>query len=119
MARAKVKRLPVVDAVGMLQGVVSRADLLKVFLRTDKEFTEAVRREIVSYLFPTPASSVRVEVRDGVVKLVCHIRDTSLVPVATRLVPAVEGVVDVRFEFTGPGEPTQAPVDGTDGVRPA
>ncbi|MER5436689.1 CBS domain-containing protein [Streptomyces sp. NPDC002588] len=100
MARAKVKRLPVVDAVGLLEGVVSRADLLKVFLRTDEEIAEEVRREVVSYLFSTPESSVRVDVRDGRVRLVGRVRDTSLVPVAARLVRAVEGVVDVDFDLT-------------------
>ncbi|MDX3615771.1 CBS domain-containing protein [Streptomyces europaeiscabiei] len=118
LARARVKRLPVVDTVGMLEGVVSRADLLKVFLRTDEEITEEVRREIVSYLFPTPASSVRVEVRDGVVKLVGHVRDTSLVPTSARLVRAVEGVMDVTFDLTRPGEPTPVPTGGTERVRP-
>jgi CBS domain-containing protein len=97
MARAKVKRLPVVDDAGRLEGVVSRADLLKVFLRDDEEIAEEVRREVVSYLFPGPASAVRVEVRDGVVRLGGRVRDTSLVPVAARLVRAVEGVVDVEF----------------------
>jgi CBS domain-containing protein len=114
MARAKVKRLPVVDAVGLLEGVVSRADLLKVFLRTDEEITEEVRREVVSYLFPTPDSHVRVDVRDGVVKLVGQVRDTSLVPVAARLVRAVEGVGDVDFDLTrhrGPALPMEAPAD--------
>ncbi|MFI1506981.1 CBS domain-containing protein [Streptomyces sp. NPDC020597] len=102
MARAKVKRLPVVDAVGLLQGVVSRSDLLKVFLRTDEEIAEEVRREIVSYLFPAPDSGVRVEVLDGVVTLAGRVRDTSLVPVAARLVRAVEGVVDVTFDLARP-----------------
>ncbi|WP_406490024.1 CBS domain-containing protein [Streptomyces phaeochromogenes] len=101
MARAKVKRLPVVNDLGMLEGIVSRADLLKVFLRDDEEIAEEVRREVVAYLFPTPASTVRVEVQDGVVKLGGHVRDTSLVPVAARLVRAVEGVVDVEFELAG------------------
>ncbi len=55
MARAKVKRLPVADDLGVLQGVVSRADLLKVFLRDDEAIAEEVRREIVSYLSPPPA----------------------------------------------------------------
>ncbi|MFF8633584.1 CBS domain-containing protein [Streptomyces pilosus] len=82
MAHAKVKRLPVVDDVGMLQGIVSRADLLKVFLRADEDIEEEVRREVVSYLFPAPASSARVAVRDGIVMLSGRIRDTSLVPVA-------------------------------------
>ncbi|WP_089107388.1 CBS domain-containing protein [Streptomyces hyaluromycini] len=107
MARAKVKRLPVVDEFGVLQGVVSRADLLKVFLRGDEEIAEEVRREVVSYLFPPPSSALRVDVQEGVVKLVGRIRDTALVPVAARLVRAVEGVVDVEFELTT-GHPEEA-----------
>jgi CBS domain-containing protein len=103
MAHSKVKRLPVVDELGMLEGIVSRADLLKVFLRGDEEIAEEIRREVVSYLFPAPASAVRAEVHDGVVKLTGRVRDTSLVPVAARLVRAVEGVVDVDFELEGRG----------------
>ncbi|MGW6316526.1 CBS domain-containing protein [Streptomyces sp. NPDC055099] len=103
LARAKIKRLPVVNDLGMLEGVVSRADLLKVFLRADEEIAEEVRREIVSYLFPPPASTVRVKVEEGVVTLCGHIPDTSLIPVAARLVRAVEGVVDVEFESQGQG----------------
>ncbi|MFC7865034.1 CBS domain-containing protein [Streptomyces murinus] len=99
MARARVKRLPVVDETGMLEGVVSRADLLKVFLRDDQEIEEEVRREIVARLFPPPDSAVELRVEDGVVTVVGRIRDTSLVPVAARLVRAVEGVVDVRFDL--------------------
>jgi CBS domain-containing protein len=116
MAHAKVKRLPVVDEVGVLQGVVSRSDLLKVFLRDDEEIGEEVSREVVSYLFPAPASAVRVVVRDGVVRLGGRIRDTSLVPVAARLVRAVEGVVDVEFDLSGDGgSPTITAPSGHDG----
>jgi CBS domain-containing protein len=39
MAHAKVERLPVVDDVGLLQGIVSSADLLKVFLRDAGDFS--------------------------------------------------------------------------------
>ncbi|MEU1202912.1 CBS domain-containing protein [Streptomyces sp. NPDC005813] len=101
MAHSRIKRLPVVDELGMLQGIVSRADLLKVFLRGDEEIAEEVRREIVAYLLPTPGSTIRVEVHDGVVGLAGHVHDTSLIPVAARLVRAVEGVVDVDFELEG------------------
>ncbi|MCX4418758.1 CBS domain-containing protein [Streptomyces mirabilis] len=102
MAHAKVKRLPVVDDMGLLEGVVSRGDLLKVFLRGDEDIAEEVRREVVSYLFRAPSAPVWVQVHDGVVTLTGRVRDTSLVPVAARLVRAVEGVVDVEFELTGP-----------------
>ncbi|MEW2626193.1 CBS domain-containing protein [Streptomyces sp. NPDC048106] len=103
MARARVKRLPVVDETGMLEGVVSRADLLKVFLRGDREIEEEVRQEIVARLFPPPDSAVELRVEDGVVTVIGRVRDTSLVPVAARLVRAVEGVVDVRFDLA-PGQ---------------
>lgn len=99
MARAGVKRLPVVDETALLEGVVSRADLLKVFLREDEDIADEVRREIVSHLFPPSASAVQVEVHDGVATLTGRVRDTSLVPLAARLVRAVEGVVDVRFDL--------------------
>jgi hypothetical protein len=55
MARRKVKRLPVVNDEGLLEGVVSCADLLKVFLRDDEDLAEEVRREVVERLFPATA----------------------------------------------------------------
>ncbi|MDH6547057.1 CBS domain-containing protein [Streptomyces sp. SAI-041] len=97
MAHARVKRLPVVDEQGLLEGIVSRSDLLKVFLRDDEEIAEEVRREVVPYLFPTPSSAIRVEVHDGAVRLVGRVSDPYLIPVAARLVRGVEGVVDVDF----------------------
>ncbi|WP_371658399.1 CBS domain-containing protein [Streptomyces sp. NBC_00280] len=102
MARSRVKRLPVVDDRGVLKGVVSRSDLLKVFLRDDEDIAGEVRRGVVDQLFPDPVGPIRVEVRDGVVTLTGRIRDTTLVPVAARLVRAVEGVVDVDFALAGP-----------------
>ncbi|MGW1983240.1 CBS domain-containing protein [Streptomyces collinus] len=99
MAHEGVKRLPVVDDAGLLAGLVSRADLLKVFLRDDEDIAEEVRREIASHLFPPPSSAVHVEVEDGVVTLTGRLADTALVPVAARLIRAVEGVVDVQFDL--------------------
>ncbi|WP_199843697.1 CBS domain-containing protein [Streptomyces formicae] len=102
MALRHVKRLPVTDDHGLLQGVVSRSDLLKVFLRTDGELAEEVNRTVVAVLFPDGAVTVAVE--EGVVTLGGAIRDRSLVPVAARLARAVEGVVDVRVDLAEPGE---------------
>ncbi|MGX1508878.1 CBS domain-containing protein [Streptomyces collinus] len=102
MARHRVKRLPVVDQEGVLQGIVSRADLLRVFLRSDPDIAEEVRLEIVGSRFPEGLGSVRVEVHEGVVTLSGRVPDTSLVPLAERLVRSVEGVVDVRCALTGP-----------------
>jgi osmotically-inducible protein OsmY len=91
----------VVDDIGMLQGIVSRADLLKVFLRSDDEIANEVRRTVVSYLNPTAGHPFDVTVHEGVVTLRGHVRDTAFVPIAVRLVRAVEGVVDVEPQLTG------------------
>ena len=102
MALHKVKRLPVVDDEDMLRGIVSRADLLKVFLRSDEDIAGEVRRDVVEHLFPDEAEAIRVEVREGVVRLTGRTGDTALVPIAARLVRAVEGVVDVDCALLGP-----------------
>lgn len=99
MAQRKVKRLPVVNDEGLLEGVVSRVDLLKVFLRTDEELADEVRRQVVEPLFPSRQDVVRVEVSEGMVTVTGRITDTSLVPLAARAVRAVEGVVDVEFRL--------------------
>lgn len=98
MARRNVKRLPVVDGVGMLQGIVSRGDLLKVFLRPDEEIAGEIRRSVLGRLPVTTA--LTVEVTDGVVTLGGSLPDRTLVPVAARAMRAVEGVVDVRLDLT-------------------
>ncbi|WP_069173972.1 CBS domain-containing protein [Streptomyces griseus] len=105
MAQHTLKRLPVVDEHGILKGIVSRADLLKVFLRTDEDLAGEVRQEVVQRLFPVSHRGIRVEVTEGRVSLTGDVRDATLIPVAERLARAVEGVVDVQCHLTGP-EPT-------------
>ncbi|KOU57484.1 CBS domain-containing protein [Streptomyces sp. MMG1533] len=98
MARRHVKRLPVVDGVGILQGVVSRGDLLKVFLRSDEEIAEEIRHTVLNQLPLT--TTLTVSVAEGVVTLGGSLPDRALVPVVARAVRAVEGVVDIRPELT-------------------
>ncbi|WP_330299794.1 CBS domain-containing protein [Streptomyces sp. NBC_00503] len=100
MAERHIKRLLVVNPAGILQGIVSRTDLLKVFLRPDSELADEIRREVVGRLFPLAQHRVRVDVRHGVVTLSGGILDASLIPVAARLALAVEGVVDVNCALT-------------------
>ncbi|WP_030326210.1 CBS domain-containing protein [Streptomyces flavochromogenes] len=97
MATRKVKRLPVVNGIGMLEGVVSRSDLLKVFLRTDGEIEAEIRRSVLGE--SVAPAGLEVSVVEGVATLHGALAERSLVPLLARAVRAVEGVVDVRMDL--------------------
>ncbi|MFD0373795.1 CBS domain-containing protein [Streptomyces sp. NPDC127112] len=96
MADRHIKRLPVVDADGTLLGIVSRADLLKVFLRNDEDLADEIRRSVVERLFPISHDGITVTVTQGIATLTGSVRDDHLIPLAERLARSVEGVVDIR-----------------------
>ncbi|MFA1547938.1 CBS domain-containing protein [Actinomadura chokoriensis] len=95
MCRHRVKRLPVVDPDGRPVGIVSRADLLRVFLRTDAQIHDEVTHEIVIQSLWLDPAEVEVDVRDGVVTLRGRVPLASLVPIAERLTASVDGVIQV------------------------
>ncbi|MFJ3639466.1 CBS domain-containing protein [Streptomyces sp. NPDC090108] len=101
MAVRHVKRLPVVNAEGVLDGVVSRGDLLKVFLRPDNDLADEIRRDVVDVLFPAPVEPVHIIVSEGVATLTGRVADATRIPLAVRLVRGVEGVVGVDCRLTG------------------
>ncbi|MEW2256570.1 CBS domain-containing protein [Streptomyces sp. NPDC047869] len=103
MALRHVKRLPVVNAEDVLEGVVSRSDLLKVFLRPDDDLADEIRRDVVDVLFPAPVEPVHITVSDGVATLTGRVTDATRIPLAVGMVRAVEGVVGVDCHLTSAG----------------
>jgi len=92
-----LRRLPVVGDDGRLIGIVTRRDLLSVFLRPDDEIAEHVR-ELLDDVLPADPGRVTATVRDGVVILTGHPEapeDRELIPAAIRLIWDVDGVIDV------------------------
>jgi CBS-domain-containing membrane protein len=96
MHRRAVKRLPVVDGSGRILGILSRADLLKVFLRDDGEIEREVREDVIRRTLWIDPDTVSVAVRDGVARLEGQLERRSLIPMIEQLVTAVEGVVGVE-----------------------
>ena len=96
MHRKGVKRLPVVEDAGRIVGILSRSDLLKVFLRDDADIEHEVREDVVRRTLWIDPDTVVVSVHDGVVRLEGQLERRSLIPVLERLVTAVEGVVGVE-----------------------
>jgi CBS domain-containing protein len=117
-----VRRLPVVDQDGKLIGIVSRRDLLSVFLRPDEEVAADVR-ELLDDIVPADPSAVTATVRDGVVILTGNPQapdDSKLIPLAIRLIWDVEGVIDVDNRLAEPmdgesGRPRLLAVEAREG----
>ncbi|RRR85887.1 CBS domain-containing protein [Streptomyces sp. RP5T] len=99
MERHHVKRLPVVDEADRLVGLVSRADLLRVFLRGDSAIREEISGEVLLRTLGIAPGTVTAQVIDGRVALKGTVERKSLVPVLIRLCQGVDGVVDVSAEL--------------------
>ena len=95
MYTRRVKRLPVIDANGHLVGIISRADVLSVFDRTDEE----IRGEIGELLrdeFLVDPHAFDVTVKDGVVTLTGVPETNEVGHELAQQVRHVQGVVAVR-----------------------
>lgn len=69
MRTHSVKRRPVVDATGRLIGILSRSDLLQLFLRRDHAIQEEILDDVLTRTLRLSPSDLTVEVTDGVVTL--------------------------------------------------
>lgn len=109
MHRRHVGGLPVVDEGGRLLGIVTRSDLLKVFLRDDDE----LQADVVEALGGLVEHGVRCTVADGCVTLDGDVRLRSQAVNASEVALRVPGVVavdcrirsetdDVNIAMTGP-----------------
>lgn len=100
MAQHRIERLPVLDEENRLVGIVTRRDLLQVFLRRDDDIREEVIQEIlIRTLWLTP-QMVEVEVADGVVTLEGQVERESEVSIAGHMTAQIDGVVAVVNRLT-------------------
>ena len=99
MRKRNVKRLPVVDG-GRLVGIVSRADVLKSYLRTDADIRSDVIDGVVRGSMWLDPSTFDVEVDDGVVRIHGELDRRSDVEILTTLILGVDGVIDVETSLT-------------------
>ena len=87
--------LPVCDETGHVAGVLSRSDVLTVFLRDDASIRAEIVDDVVRRILLTDPAAVRVEVDGGVVTLTGELDTRVDAQVAVRLAEHVEGVVAV------------------------
>lgn len=100
MVEEKVNRLPVVDDEGNLVGIVTRADLVRAFVRSDEEIAREIREDVVFRTLWIPPEQVEVEVERGVVTLRGHVENQSDAELLPGFVQRVPGVIAVESRLT-------------------
>jgi len=95
-----VNRLPVVDGAAQLVGIVTRADLVRAFTRSDEEIAKEIETDIVRRTLWIDPGNIQVRVENGAVTLDGQVEtatDAELLPVFVQRVP---GVVAVESNVT-------------------
>lgn len=96
-----IKRLPVVDWDGKLVGIITRADLVRAFARTDAEIEREIRDDVIRRtLWVDDDKNLRIEVHRGEVTLAGQFERRSDAELMSHFVARVPGVVSVRSTLT-------------------
>ncbi|MFJ1569331.1 CBS domain-containing protein [Streptomyces erythrochromogenes] len=104
-----VKRLLIVDETDTLVGIVSRRDLLRIFLRDDDAIRHEITSDILDRTLRQSSTAITVNVTDGRVELHGTVQFKSLIPVIERLCRTVDGVVSVKEQLGFAVDDTLAP----------
>jgi len=89
MVQGSINRLPVVDH-GRLVGIISRADIVRVFAKSDEEL-----KEQVAFALRAVDGLMVADVRDGVVRLSGTVASEALALTIRSIVQQLDGVVAV------------------------
>ncbi len=100
MASRNVKRLPVVGDEGVLEGIISRADIVNAFTKPDDIIEDEVREDIIRRLLFLDPESIEVTVSDGIVHLGGELENRTEVTLLEELARRIAGVVKVESDLT-------------------
>jgi osmotically-inducible protein OsmY len=98
MADHRINRLPVLSR-GTLVGIISRADVLRAFERSDDELEREIREDVLRGAMWLAPETFRVHVEDGIVELHGRVGTRQDAEDVVRLVRRVPGVLDVSAEL--------------------
>jgi CBS domain-containing protein len=99
MVEQGVNRLPVLSEAGKLVGIVTRADLVRAFVRSDDEIGREIREEVALRTLWIDPASLEIVVEGGEVTLAGEVEAKADADLLKRFVTRVPGVVSVRSEL--------------------
>jgi CBS domain-containing protein len=95
-----VKQLPVTDEDGRLSGILSRQDILQLFVVPDAAIREEIAEEVIRGALWIDPTELDITVVDGIVHLHGEVETRSLAELAGTLAHRTDGVVDVVNRLT-------------------
>ena len=98
MTRQSVNRLPVVEH-DRLVGIVTRADLLRAYLRSDQELERVVREDVVLRMLWLDPATFDISVRNGEATIRGHVERRSTAEIIEHSVRMVPGIVAVHVDL--------------------
>jgi CBS domain-containing protein len=117
MTARRVNRLPVVDH-GRVVGIVTRADLIRAYVRSDEELATTIRQEVLLRTLWEDPTSFTVEVVNGVASIKGHVERRSIAGMVDRAIRLVPGIVDVLADVTWGRDDSQIGPGARDPVFP-
>jgi CBS domain-containing protein len=94
MTARHINRLPVVEE-GRLVGIVTRADLVRAYVRSDEELARAIREDVLLRILWLDPARFDVKVENGVATVRGQADRRSTADMVGRVVAMVPGIVDV------------------------
>ena len=102
MTERRVNRLPVVEG-GRLIGIVTRADLVRAYLRTDEELVRAIRQDVLHRILWLDPATFDVTVHNGEAVVRGNVERRSTARIVEEAIAMVPGIVsltaDVGWSF--------------------
>lgn len=99
MVERGVNRLPVTTD-GVLVGIVTRADLIRAYVRSDDQIAETIRDDVLlRHLLVNPVL-FEIDVTDGIVRIRGRAETRSTAEMIERLVAVVPGVIGLQADLS-------------------
>ena len=95
----QVNRLPVTEA-GRLVGVLTRADLVRAYLRLDAEIEAHVREDVLRRTMWLDPAGFDIDAREGIVRIAGQVDRGSTARIVEKLIGVVDGVIEVQSALT-------------------
>ena len=100
MTKAGIRRIPITGEKGELLGLVSRSDILRVFVRADAEIIDEIVDSVMGDVLWIDPRRVRVICQEGNVILSGQTANRSDAELLVTLTRRVDGVISVRNGLT-------------------